>query len=926
FQDNFMGPDGLAPAGVTGDAVSSGYFAFNAPGVLPAWWPAGLPGFRIHANFAGGIGTTLRRGLGQNSNPGAPFDALTLPSDVTDLMNLIDFNTYTDFRQQLEAGTRLHNFIHNWIGGHMRLGVSPNDPMFFMHHANIDRLWAMWQVNGHSGPAHYSGAGSIAATAKMWPWVGVAGWTSPALQNIGYNMPLFPAITYGDVLDHRALGYSYDSEVVFGVALDQSFSMTGNTPIIVSGMELMPKWDAAKTAIGNLFHDAEVAQESVVAYCTGGVQAFTTDLGANVFTDVFSPESGIIKNGAPHSEANFTANVAGLAPLGGTPIAGALTSTENEIVRPPFANQPANDTRYMYFLTDGLETAQPPLSSLAAGHFANTIIFAMGFGMGGGWNGINESAIHDIAHKGKTAPPAVPHHFLADSLPALDKFFTDSLAAALNFGAAIDPIYELYPGEHADTPFTATTADRSFMIAVLGYDLSDGNWRVTLIGPDQTEYEAATKSPVLIHRRTHNGRTTIFLRRNAATEGQWIGTWNVRVERTRRRRGPRFTYPVKLADLLQPSAAPPLSGALFATAQQPVKSRISPRTLGVTDLIAAPPEAPTETPCTVTVNIYAQSQIEVTLDVGAKDLVAGADFDVRLTIGGVAKLENVRVLSRLIAPRFSLGNAFVDLQTMPRAERSKFLVKKRNRPELFDEAAFAAEYEKRKPGAFPVRDEPIALTEKQGVWRGRVTKNLFPGVHHVSALVEGTYIGPSGRRESFVRTVSARANLGIQVDPKASEATFFWTAADTLTVRVVPRDALGNVASPARLAPPELHIGGKRVKATVENPFTGEFLYHVKLKGRGIEIDPTGARLARGTATIELEDGTAELRANEPIRAEMILMGINRIVVQQGTIVADVKRRRAFAAGDKQAMKIDADNRRVFTSREEAEREGFAIE
>jgi len=55
---------------------------------------------------------------------------------------------------------------HDWFGYHTTIlqddeisGAStmPNvacstaDPMFFMHHCNIDRLWAEWQDSGHYG-------------------------------------------------------------------------------------------------------------------------------------------------------------------------------------------------------------------------------------------------------------------------------------------------------------------------------------------------------------------------------------------------------------------------------------------------------------------------------------------------------------------------------------------------------------------------------------------------------------------------------------------------------------------------------------------------------------------------------------------------------------------------------------------------------
>lgn len=43
----------------------------------------------------------------------------------------------------------IHNSIHNSIGGfgHMQFPeVAGFDPAFWLHHANVDRLFAMWQV------------------------------------------------------------------------------------------------------------------------------------------------------------------------------------------------------------------------------------------------------------------------------------------------------------------------------------------------------------------------------------------------------------------------------------------------------------------------------------------------------------------------------------------------------------------------------------------------------------------------------------------------------------------------------------------------------------------------------------------------------------------------------------------------------------
>jgi hypothetical protein len=45
-----------------------------------------------------------------------------------------------------ETGTQNHNLVHVWTGGDMLPGTSPNDPVFFLHHCNIDRIWAQWQA------------------------------------------------------------------------------------------------------------------------------------------------------------------------------------------------------------------------------------------------------------------------------------------------------------------------------------------------------------------------------------------------------------------------------------------------------------------------------------------------------------------------------------------------------------------------------------------------------------------------------------------------------------------------------------------------------------------------------------------------------------------------------------------------------------
>ena len=75
----------------------------------------------------------------------------------------INTNDYTRFTYGLEGwgkrqdGTSLpaHNHVHDWTGGIMSNTMySPTDPVFWLHHGEVDRLWHIWQQqHDNSHPA-----------------------------------------------------------------------------------------------------------------------------------------------------------------------------------------------------------------------------------------------------------------------------------------------------------------------------------------------------------------------------------------------------------------------------------------------------------------------------------------------------------------------------------------------------------------------------------------------------------------------------------------------------------------------------------------------------------------------------------------------------------------------------------------------------
>ncbi|KAH6991259.1 monooxygenase [Ilyonectria sp. MPI-CAGE-AT-0026] len=72
------------------------------------------------------------------------------------VMNTIyGFDTFADMVSMLEGLP--HAQVHSVIFGDMGPATSPNEPLFFLHHANIDRAWAKWQGRNATRLADYTG-------------------------------------------------------------------------------------------------------------------------------------------------------------------------------------------------------------------------------------------------------------------------------------------------------------------------------------------------------------------------------------------------------------------------------------------------------------------------------------------------------------------------------------------------------------------------------------------------------------------------------------------------------------------------------------------------------------------------------------------------------------------------------------------------
>lgn len=138
---------------------------------------------------------------------------------------------YADFR---DMEFNPHGNAHTSFGGSIsQIPTAAKDPLFFMLHCNVDRLWAKWQkkfsrydpAQAASFDSNLPGGNPIGHNLgdTMWPWNGITGGSRPPTAP-GGPMPAGPTVTapgpkprvqdsldyHGSVKSQDAMGFDYD--------------------------------------------------------------------------------------------------------------------------------------------------------------------------------------------------------------------------------------------------------------------------------------------------------------------------------------------------------------------------------------------------------------------------------------------------------------------------------------------------------------------------------------------------------------------------------------------------------------------------------------------------------------------------------------------------------------------------------------------
>jgi tyrosinase len=126
-------------------SITLPYWDWTADPVIPAW----LEAFQPNVKMPSGNDIQVIRRAGWPKP--LPTDA-----NITGVWANTDFTSFTSKTPDIPgAGGGLegiHNSVHDWFDNSTmnNVPIASADPIFWMHHANIDRIWTLWQYSNRA--------------------------------------------------------------------------------------------------------------------------------------------------------------------------------------------------------------------------------------------------------------------------------------------------------------------------------------------------------------------------------------------------------------------------------------------------------------------------------------------------------------------------------------------------------------------------------------------------------------------------------------------------------------------------------------------------------------------------------------------------------------------------------------------------------
>lgn len=176
-------------------------------------------------------------------NDGSELPENVVVDDLELALEEIEFRSgFTGFSPQFEGSP--HGAVHVLVGGNMRsVPTAANDPIFWLHHGNIDRVWDQW-LNLNAG--------------RMNP-------SDPGFLNQEYSFAdengATVTVKVNDIISSAGLGYCYD-DVPNPPMFVSGTEAAGKSRVVASSVkglsELTPPEDAEPISLGFEKHSATV--------------------------------------------------------------------------------------------------------------------------------------------------------------------------------------------------------------------------------------------------------------------------------------------------------------------------------------------------------------------------------------------------------------------------------------------------------------------------------------------------------------------------------------------------------------------------------------------------------------------------------------------------------------------------------------------
>jgi hypothetical protein len=364
---------------------------------------------------------------------------------------------------------------------------------------------------------------------------------------------------------------------------------------------------------------------------------------------------------------------------------------------------------------------------------------------------VDYTTLASIVAKGKTISTQQVFH--GENAGTIDKFYSNALAQAIGFSKIVDPVLELFAGEHVHVDFQTTSADDIFLITVQGMDFDSENWTFHLHGPggymafgegmDHTHSSMAGHETCMPEvTATHGyGRLSLVLERNNADYVCWVGNWQLMVA-YKARTLDAMIMPT-IGELILPVSAGPVHGPRFSRLLISPKTRLATRNLKIKPAHRLD-QQPLSTnrndneACTVVVNIYGRTRLRMDL-LPQQSLISDvsgfkAEIVSDVLNGSVIK---GRKFARLVAPIDDISSLVEDVNPK---QIPKAAMLKHQDGIPFDSARVLAAREKDNLKLADIRDEELqVLDDKEDILQIHVENTEIPGVYHLGVYIEGSY-------------------------------------------------------------------------------------------------------------------------------------------------------------------------------------------